>query len=99
VDERGRHTLRVMRGTIVGAHGRDVFVELGPRLQGVICRDPFMAEPREGASYGFTLMEEGSEDVEERLERSLVICRATLGEEHDLTRLCKETLEELPFRD
>jgi hypothetical protein len=45
------------------------------------------------------LLEEGSEDVEERLERSLVMCRATLGEEHDLTRLCAETLEELPFRD
>jgi hypothetical protein len=45
------------------------------------------------------LLEEQSEGVEERLERSLVICRATLGEEHDLTRLCAETLEELPLRD
>ncbi len=45
------------------------------------------------------LLEEQSDGVEERLERSLVICRATLGEEHDLTRLCKDTLEELPVRD
>jgi len=45
------------------------------------------------------LLEEGSKDVEERLERSLVICRATLGEEHDLTRLCKETLDELPVKE
>ena len=60
-DERGRHTLKVMQGTIVGAHGRDVFVELGPRMQGVIERDAFAAEPREGATHDFTLkgQEEG----------------------------------------
>ena len=61
VDERGRHTLKVMRGTVVGVHGRDVFVELGPRMQGVIARDAFSTEPREGAAYDFTLkgQEEG----------------------------------------
>ena len=61
VDDRGRHTLKVMKGTIVGAHGRDVFVELGPRMQGVIGRDAFSAEPREGATHDFTLkgQEEG----------------------------------------
>ena len=45
------------------------------------------------------LLEERSDGVEGRLERSLGVCRKTLGEEHDLTRLCKETLEELPVRD
>ena len=55
VDGRGQHTLKVMRGTIVGAHGRDVFVELGPRMQGVIGREAFASEPREGAEHDFTL--------------------------------------------
>ena len=61
VDDRGRHTLKVMKGTIVGAHGRDVFVELGPRMQGVIGRDAFSTAPREGATFDFTLkgQEEG----------------------------------------
>jgi len=45
------------------------------------------------------LLEEQSDGVEERFERSLIICRAILGEEHDLTRLCMETLEEIPVRD
>jgi small subunit ribosomal protein S1 len=60
-DERGRHTLKVMRGTVVGAHGRDVFVELGPRMQGVIKSDAFTMKPREGAQFDFTLrgLEEG----------------------------------------
>jgi len=60
-DERGRHTLKVMQGSIVGAHGRDVFVELGPRMQGVIERDAFASEPRIGATHDFTLkgQEEG----------------------------------------
>ena len=42
------------------------------------------------------LLQQGSDDVAERLERSLVLCRANLGEGHDLTRLCRETLDELP---
>ena len=61
VDERGRHTLKVMRGAVVGVHGRDVFVELGPRMQGVIESDAFTVKPREGAQFDFTLrgQEEG----------------------------------------
>ena len=51
VDERGRHTLKVMKGTIVGAHGRDVFVELGPRMQGVIGRDAFSGFSRDAPLY------------------------------------------------
>ena len=60
-DERGRHTLKVMRGAVVGVHGRDVFVELGPRMQGVIESDAFTVKPREGAQFDFTLrgQEEG----------------------------------------
>ena len=42
------------------------------------------------------LIQQGADDAAERLERSLVLCRANLGEEHDLTRLCRETLDELP---
>ena len=60
-DERGHHTLKVMRGVVVGVHGRDVFVELGPRMQGVIESDAFTMKPREGAQFDFTLrgQEEG----------------------------------------
>ena len=53
--ERGAHTLRVMRGSIVGIDGRDVFVELSPRQQGVIRRDRFAADPALGESFEFTL--------------------------------------------
>src|SRR5262245_59003677 len=51
----GPHTLRVWQGTVVGLHGDDVFVELGVRMQGVISRRRFGAEPRVGASYDITL--------------------------------------------
>jgi ribosomal protein S1 len=59
--EHGTHTLRVWPGTIVGRFGDDVFVELGPRMQGVISARAFEVEPRTGASLGFTLrgQEEG----------------------------------------
>lgn len=53
--ERGAHTLRVMRGAIVGIDGRDVFVELSPRQQGVIRRDRFAADPALGETFEFTL--------------------------------------------
>lgn len=53
--DRGRHTLKVMRGTVVGVYGRDVFVELGPRMQGVIERGAFREVPRLGAAFEFTL--------------------------------------------
>ena len=39
--ERGAHTLRVVDGLVVGIDGDDVFVELGPRMQGVISRRAF----------------------------------------------------------
>ncbi len=57
----GSHTLRIWRGTIVGSFGHDVFVELGPRMQGVIARRHFRRPPLTGDSYEFTLhgQEEG----------------------------------------
>jgi small subunit ribosomal protein S1 len=59
--ERGAHTLEVFRGEIVGLFGDDVFVELGPRMQGVISRRKFAEPPREGEVFEFTLrgQEEG----------------------------------------
>ena len=58
---RGPHTLRVWRGTIVGSFGNDIFVELGPRMQGVIARRHFRRPPIPGDSHEFTLhgQEEG----------------------------------------
>lgn len=58
--EHGPHTLRVWRGTVVGRFGRDVFVELGPRMQGVIGVDHFDQPPVEGEAFDFTLR--GQED-------------------------------------
>jgi 4-hydroxy-3-methylbut-2-enyl diphosphate reductase len=57
----GPHTLRIWRGTIVGSFGHDVFVELGPRMQGVISRRHFRRPPLVGDSHEFTLhgQEEG----------------------------------------
>lgn len=57
----GPHTLRVWRGRVVGVHGDDVFVELGPRTQGVLSRKRFEEEPRIGDEHDFTLLgqEEG----------------------------------------
>lgn len=59
--ERGAHTLRVMSGVVVGFAGDDVFVELGPRMQGVLSVRDFAERPREGDSFEFTLkgQEEG----------------------------------------
>jgi len=53
--ERGEHTLRVEEGVVVGVHGRDVFVELGPRSQGVIDLARFPSAPETGQRYEFTL--------------------------------------------
>jgi ribosomal protein S1 len=58
--DHGPHTLRVRRGTVVGSFGDDVFVELSPRMQGVISRRHFDPPPREGEQYDFTLR--GQED-------------------------------------
>lgn len=58
--DHGMHTLRVRRGLIVGSNGDDVFVELGPRMQGVISRGQFERDPVPGEEYDFTLR--GQED-------------------------------------
>ncbi|HVS17033.1 MAG TPA: S1 RNA-binding domain-containing protein [Planctomycetota bacterium] len=47
-------------GTVVGTFGRDVFVELSPRMQGVIGIDHFDQPPIEGERFDFTLR--GQED-------------------------------------
>ncbi len=59
--EHGPHTLRPWSGVIVGIHGEDVFVELGPRMQGVITRRALGIEPRVGDVHRFTLR--GQEDT------------------------------------
>lgn len=56
----GVHTLRRWKGTIVGIYGEDVFVELGPRMQGVIPRVDFPQNPEVGEEHHFTLR--GKED-------------------------------------
>ena len=50
----------VRQGTIVGITGDDVFVELGPRVQGVISLKEFDKRPEAGEVYDFTL--HGRED-------------------------------------
>ncbi|MEZ5976824.1 MAG: S1 RNA-binding domain-containing protein [Planctomycetota bacterium] len=52
---RGLHTLEVRTGTVVGVDGRDVFVEFGPRFQGVWRIAEGDAAPREGERRPFTL--------------------------------------------
>lgn len=52
----GQHTLRVWRGTIVGIHKDDVFVELGPRMQGVLSLRRFETPPAPGEQHDFTLL-------------------------------------------
>lgn len=51
----GSHTLRVWSGVIVGTNRDDVFVELGPRMQGVISARQFEDAPSIGSTYQFTL--------------------------------------------
>ena len=74
--DHGPHTLRVWRGTVVGSYGDDVFVELGPRMQGVISRRKFDAPPRIDDEFDFTLrgLEEGlwSLSLAVQAEKSLV---------------------------
>jgi ribosomal protein S1 len=53
--DHGPHTLKVWRGTVVGVYGDDVFVELGPRMQGVISLRQFELRPRIGDEFDFTL--------------------------------------------
>jgi ribosomal protein S1 len=45
----------VCRGAVVGTYGDDVFVELGPRMQGVISRRELPVEPKIGDEFDFTL--------------------------------------------
>ena len=69
----GPHTLKVWKGTVVGVYGDDVFVELGPRMQGVISVRQFEDRPRIGESYEFTLRgrEDGLWALSRRETRSL----------------------------
>lgn len=53
--DHGAHTLKVWRGSVVGVYGDDVFVELGPRMQGVISLRQFEFVPRVGDQFDFTL--------------------------------------------
>jgi len=72
--EHGAHTLRTWEGTVVGRHGQDVFVELGPRMQGVLSVQAFAEPPNEGDVHLFTLRgrEEGLWALSLAAERSLV---------------------------
>lgn len=54
-DRHGPDTLKVWQGTVVGVNGDDVFVELGPRMQGVISKRQFEDPPAVGDVYDFTL--------------------------------------------
>ena len=58
--DHGTHTLRVWNGTVVGRNGDDVFVELGPRMQGFLSVKRFASPPRPGEEYEFTVL--GQED-------------------------------------
>ena len=51
----GPHTLRVWRGTVIGMHADDVFIELGPRMQGVISVRQLPRPPLLGDEYEFIL--------------------------------------------
>ncbi|MDF1838378.1 MAG: S1 RNA-binding domain-containing protein [Planctomycetota bacterium] len=53
--QRDSQSLRVHEGTIVGIFGNDVFVDLGPRLQGVLSVSAFPEPPHEGDLHNFTL--------------------------------------------
>lgn len=48
------------RGTVTGVHATDVFVDLGPRMQGVISSSEFDEPPSPGDTFDFTLC--GQED-------------------------------------
>ena len=56
----GEHTLRVWEGVVVGMNGDDVFVELGPRMQGFLSARHFEEAPKPGEEYQFTVL--GQED-------------------------------------
>lgn len=52
---RGAGGDRLFPGTIMGMHGDDVIVELGPTMQGVCSRREFDEEPKIGDTHRFTL--------------------------------------------
>lgn len=93
--DRGAHTLEVFKGTIVGIYGDDVFVELGPRKEGLIPKYAFVQPPAVGEEYEFTLR--GREDslwmlnlIDERtleqwedLEEGSLITARVLTKTHD----------------
>lgn len=58
---------RLVPGVVVGVHGSDVFVELGPRNQGVAPLSEFDETPEVGTRYEFTLR--GREDDLWKLSR------------------------------
>ncbi len=57
----------LVRGQVVGISGADVFVELGPRMQGVAALSEFDAAPKIGDSFEFKL--NGREDDLWKLSR------------------------------
>lgn len=65
--QRGALAKNQKRGTIVGITGNDVFVEIGPRMQGVIALGEFETPPKIGEQYDFTL--HGREDDLWKLSR------------------------------
>lgn len=71
--EHGKHTLKVWRGKVVAVFGDDVFVELGPRMQGVCSLRSFARPPSAGDTYDFTLrgLEAGLWSVALKSEESL----------------------------
>ena len=52
---RGAGGDRRFPGTIIGMHGDDVIVELGPTMQGVCSRREFDEDPKVGDTHKFTL--------------------------------------------
>jgi small subunit ribosomal protein S1 len=68
----------VRAGTIAGVTGDDVFVELGPRMQGVCSLKEFDEKPAVGATFEFTL--HGREDELWILSRKEVLALAAWDE-------------------
>src|SRR5215471_9620493 len=68
----------VRPGTIAGITGDDVFVELGPRMQGVISLKEFDEKPKVGATFEFTL--HGREDELWLLSRKEILALAAWDE-------------------
>jgi small subunit ribosomal protein S1 len=69
---------KLRRGTVVGITGKDVFVELGPRVQGVCDLGEFESPPRVGESFDFSVA--GREDDLWLLSRREAVALATWEE-------------------